>query len=612
MAIQPSSIPHIEKHLRLVRAALEFQHSGDHDIAQLLLEKALEISPTDTSARVLLGLSHQAQADLEGAEKIYGEVLMLDRNHLPALKSLGLLLVGQKRYEQGILYLRRYLAEDSGDLVALDGLIGAYLATGQAENVENTLREVWEKSPQTEIGIRYGRYQLSKGQNEEALTIFESASQTEKSAKLLSEQALALVLLDRNEEAILRLQEAIRLEPTFDRAWRGLATCFTRLGNFKEALVSAEQALAYNRGHYRNWHAYGDALFAADRVEEALTAYKQGIDLIDLKNDPDAEPVLAALYLQRFNALMNLGRISQALAEMEIARKHIPMEERFTLYPAQVLIEAGDSAEAMKLLDEAQAHGLPWEKLLQTRVKAHLHSEDVDGALTDLHPVFEPSPEQAAAILSSEAFDLYMNGNCGPARKVFQTLAGLFPDVQLYPTNYAFILIGDGDLDRAETILEAVLQKIGTDHETLSLAACNLGYAYLLMGRTPDAIQCFQKVLETSRPDHEAILRIAYFQGAQVRPGCNPYPTQSLPVQLAAKANLVTLYLQEGQIKKAQQLAEEIHSRWPEASLTHELIGAVYAAAGNKAAALSAWQEALQFTQEPTEVEMVHGWLEQG
>lgn len=63
---------------------------------------------------------------------------------------------------------------------------------------------------------------------------------------------------------------------------------YLKQGQAETAAVHLQQAVALDPGYSAAWKLLGKALLAAERQEEALTAYRQGIAVAESKGDRQA------------------------------------------------------------------------------------------------------------------------------------------------------------------------------------------------------------------------------------------------------------------------------------------------------------------------------------
>ncbi len=132
-----------------------------------------------------------------------------------------------------------------------------------------------------------------------------AATDDERSAAL-ADEARALLLLDRRDDARARLTEALRLDPTNMDACRRLATDLLHCGEAEGALVLADRLMAQGVRHTRLLAVRTLALVRLDRIDEArATLDPGGFRHIETLQPPPGWDSLAA-----FNAALadELGR----------------------------------------------------------------------------------------------------------------------------------------------------------------------------------------------------------------------------------------------------------------------------------------------------------------
>jgi len=80
-----------------------------------------------------------------------------------------------------------------------------------------------------------------------------------------------------------------------------LGSLCLKKGKIGDALSHLEQALKMNARHSASWKAYGKALTQADRNQEALDAYRQGIEVAQSLGDIQAVKEMR-VFLRRLEA----------------------------------------------------------------------------------------------------------------------------------------------------------------------------------------------------------------------------------------------------------------------------------------------------------------------
>ena len=565
----------------------------------------MQLYPNDASAHIFLGLSHQELKQKRRAEKEFREALVLEPNNLEALQSLGLLLLSEHKDKEALVYLEKHLQLNPTDETSLDVFIPKLIRMDRIDEAGKFLVNAWECSRDPRFAVRYARFLLSVQRAGEARQFLLQVVTEEKQPRLFAELALTQVIENRYLEAVETLKQAIALRPEYDRAWRGLAQCYTKLGKGDEAIEAAEHALSINQKHYRNWQAKGDALSLLERYEEALEAAQTGIDLID-KNDGEALPVLEVLYQQRFNAALKLGKVDVALAELDEARKVFPGNSALYHYPVQILTELGSFEEARLLIDMAFDNGLEKDHLLLAYYFRILHllnrPEEAEDILQTRQ--LEKQPELMDNLVS-QAVQLYEEGDPRTALVMFNQLLSLSPDDPGLLNAVSFISIGEGDLETAEQSLNRSLNIEDSDYRGISLN--NLGYLYILKDRLDEVESAFRSALILD--DMDAFLRVAYFHDGKLVPEYTPHPTRSLTTHTAAQANLCTLSLMVGEIKSASSLVDQIIDTHPDESIGYEVLGCVRLFEGDIDNAINAWENALNYANYEEEREFLMAWI---
>ena len=574
-----------------------------------ILLQAQKQAPDYAPLHLLVGLAYRDAGRLDKAETSLRRAIELDPGQAEAFQSLGLLLSAQGRSAEAVKILKRHAELEPGDPITLKALGTELSRLGRQEEAIHLLEEAWRKTQSTEVGITYGRYLIRVRQWERAEEVLREVAAATPEPKPLAEWAYALVMLERYGEAVQALQQALEINPEFDRAWRGLTDCYIPLGQFSEALEAAERALALDDRHCRNWLAKANALLSLQRYTEALEAARTGIECVP-PNDPEVLPVLQELHLQEVEALFQLSRVDEALAQLEELRRQFPTVERLTRIQASVLNSLGRPEDTLRVLEEAQDAGLPVDGDLAPLRYETLHLLDrPDEAWAFIRPMLATQTEQRLNVLAEIGISLYARGRVGAAQAVFEQLRSFAPDAARFTNNLGFILIGEGELTEAEQCFLQALE-MPDSAEWRPLLLTNLGYLYLLQGNYTRADECLREVAPLATKEWEAILRVAYWQDGQVIPDYTPHPTRSLPVPVAANANRVTLALAQGQIEDAEALARQMVQEDPDTPWGYEMLGWVLRATGEFDEARQAWEQALERAEDPEEQEALACWLE--
>lgn len=605
--------PEKSRLLNLIDAALSLQQAGEQAYAIEILSLAREENPEYAPIHLLLGIACQDLGNMDNAETSLRQALRLDPEYSEALQALGLLLSAKERVVEAVKLLKKHLGQEPEDPVSLKALCAALLRLGRPEEAMRFLQESWQDTRAEEPGVQFGRLLIQLSRWPHAEEVLREVAEKHTSPRTLSELALALSVLQRYDEARQVLDRAVEMEPSFDRAWRGLAHCHDRLGQPEEGLKAADRALAINAQHYRNWQAKGDVLLSLRRYDEAVEAAQQGINLID-PDDEEARPVLYELLRQKFQALFGLGQIDEALGHLEKARRRFPTEERFPQIQASYLTYMNRYEDALQVLDEAHQSGIPDRSNLTPLCYEVLHVlRRPDDARAIVESQLDEYRDRRLSLLGNIGLSLFLRGYVEPARAVFQQLHQFAPDEPRFSSNLGFILVGEGQLVEAKGYFQRALETPESE-SWQPIVLSNLGYLYLLTGEYEQAQQAFQDVQDRIEhiedADRQAILRVAYWQNGHILPHYTDHPVVFLPIPLTVKANQVALRLAQGQPDAAERLARQIVEEAPDLSLGYAVLGSTLLAQNLPDETRQAWEQALAHTENPEEREMLIQWLE--
>ena len=81
------------------------------------------------------------------------------------------------------------------------------------------------------------------------------------------------------QEAILRYDEAVKIEPSSELAWYGKGVALQYLSRYEEAIKCYDKALEINPNAAHAWNRKGGALYGLRRYEEAIKCYDKALEI---------------------------------------------------------------------------------------------------------------------------------------------------------------------------------------------------------------------------------------------------------------------------------------------------------------------------------------------
>ncbi len=355
------------------------------------LERAREFHPERADTWCALAAAHRQQLSLEQAAQAIEQALRLAPQEPEGWAEKARILKEQGRFEEGWQAATRALELSGGDS---EGALQEAVALGQLQGLWSELgglatrfsleglpehlaglraRGITQPQIQAEFWHKQGNRLLDLGHLEEALERFDRAARLDDAAPYWLEQARALELLDRSEDASRSLEKALALAPENPRCWLGQAGSLARRGQLDEALKCLDRAVELapcdsrvltSQGLYRALARAPELLARAlarafflegESPEQALPLYRQA-----MSEHPRDGVALAALG----SCLMRLGEEDEAQALLDRAVKASPTTMLAWLNRGTLLARAGELEQALisfeRACEEAPDSLLAW------------------------------------------------------------------------------------------------------------------------------------------------------------------------------------------------------------------------------------------------------------
>ena len=264
-------------------------------------------------ALLVLGVSHRARGDIDGALGILQPLAIAQPNSAMAQLELGIALGRARQGDEAVAALRRAvkLKPDLpqawlalGDhLMAMDDAEGAdaayanhlrfstrdprllaaatVLCEQRIPEAEALLREHLKRAPTDVAAIRMlAEVAMRLGRNEDAENLLARSLELAPSFHA-ARQNYALVLHRSNKpaEALLQIDRLLAHEPD-NPGYRNLkAVVLCRIGDYEPAIELYQQILEVYPQHPRIWMSYGHALKTAGHQDRAIAAYRRSLRL---------------------------------------------------------------------------------------------------------------------------------------------------------------------------------------------------------------------------------------------------------------------------------------------------------------------------------------------
>ena len=294
----------------------------------------------------------------------------------------------------------------------------------------------------------------------------------------------ALASLERYENAVEHLEEAVRLAPDFFPATLSLGTALGELGDYEGGIEVFDS-------YARRYPVQDEGLFAAMSgwLKNNAGRYQEAVNDLGKAIAIGQEDIF--LYLNRSNALANLGRFEKSYVDLELAEALEPSNPLVYEQRGFNLRLQGRNAEAIAQFDQALDHDPFSTFALLERGRAKTYTDDLDGAIADFSRVAELDPGEAWAY-ADRAQALTLTGEPEQAMRDLKRALELSPD----NTN-ALILHGEllNNLGRSQEARQELEKALAID-PTNSYGSHELARAFYGLGFWDESLAAYDRAFQ--------------------------------------------------------------------------------------------------------------------
>ncbi|HUH83326.1 MAG TPA: tetratricopeptide repeat protein [Stellaceae bacterium] len=262
------------------------------------------------------GLFHHQRGEIAQAMERYTDVLRTDPQNKDALYYVAVVACQEGQFKQGIDLARRALAQGAKEA-----------------RVHNLLGKALER----------------EGEHLEAIKAFDAAIAADANfAEAHGNRASILAAAGLPDEALKGFDRAVALDPKAVADWINRGSLLLDLGRYEEALASYEKAIALAPDDPNLQVSRADTLSMLGRFAEGEAAYN-----VVIKRNPK----FALPYAYKGLAVKHQGRLAEARALMEEARRLDPNDANNSYHLALITLLMGDWRAGFPLLESRV--GLP-------------------------------------------------------------------------------------------------------------------------------------------------------------------------------------------------------------------------------------------------------------
>ena len=253
-------------------------------------------------------------------------------------------------------------------------------------------------------------------------------------------------------------------------------------GDFEQASSMARQVIEANPRMVDAWDVLGNALEQQARLDEALEAYRQSMEI----SGPRSEVILAISRVQ-----LELGQVEEAMAGIELARQAGVINPNSLRRIGLLLVEWGQLEEALSVVEQVAEDGTAESLAALGRVLSELdrQQEAIDTLKRSL--VVDPDCARAHEYLGLVHLRL---GNSELARESSEKAVELDPTLADAWNNLGAALYFLGRPEEALQAWEEAVVQDPSQYETLF----NIGIKAPELGRVDQARVALRRFIETA------------------------------------------------------------------------------------------------------------------
>ncbi|HEV2763943.1 MAG TPA: tetratricopeptide repeat protein [Pyrinomonadaceae bacterium] len=588
------------------------------------LRRAVELDPNLLPARVRLGtyyiLIYERQKKeefLNESERLAGEVLAKDPNHVEAHVLLANVLTLRGKHSEALAKLQRAIEIDPQRIETRVSLAQFYLRTNDAARAEEAFKAAIGVNERSSLAhVEYGRFLAGQNRHEQAEAEFRRAVEVDPNNRdvrlVLAGYFYATKQLDKAEESYKALAELDRDRPEGAAV---LADFYASVNRLDDALRIYQETVAkspdFNRGHYRIGELLlqrGDLAGALRQAEEVLKKNP---------NDLQARLLRGRIHLQN-------GKTKEATEDLREVLKQEPNSEVGLYYMAEASFRAGQVEQARSFAGDLERFSpdfLP-ARLMQSQISlasgdaktAERQATELLERLSSSAPNARLSPqlveELRAKAFTSRGTARVQLGDFAGGRADMESARAAAPNSPASYTNLAAVSLAQNNAAEAATLYERALSIDAANFDALS----GLVKTYSVQRRLGDAHARLDQLL-AAQPSNASLhfLKAQAFStrepGAQLTDeqlqerarNAETHYRRALeldPNYIAAYQALGSLYVNTGQPDRAVEEFRRIVERQPDNVSAHTLLGMVEFARGNYDGAHESYRRALQIDPE--------------
>lgn len=606
----------------LLAAADIYMLKGDLDKAQEDVDTVLKVHPSLPIANYIKAMVLYAQKDFENAKASADKVLRVSKNYLPAIRLLAAIALNREELNLAQELLVKAHALDSKDIKILKALSDIQFRVNKYAKAKTSLTKVLKIAPKDAAAMSMlGSVYLKLGDVEKGKQYMEQAIKIDPNAtSLKTNLALANIALGNTKGAITTLEN---IKPGEESAKSDalLAMTYARDKEFKQAFEIANRLVESGSNQSGAYNLRGEINLMAKNNEAAIVdftkaielnsdnykalsnlartniilgkydiAQQQFLQLLDKKKD-SLEAMLGMVDIARLNK--DASQLQTYLEKIHEAHpSHIPSagllvgfyrskeeplkalgvaRKLYQLYPkkaevialyAEQLMQNGENKQAARYFEDALKIQKDVPKLYIRLVRAYIADNSIAKAFKTLDLGLKQMPGNLD--LQKAKVRVYRHNKQNEKALVLcQQLMKKWPQ-----DPFAYDFAGDlnaqsGKYTRAEELYRKTIELQDNPQTRIKLHK-----VFTAVDRNDEALKLLQDWFKKDTKAHKlnAVLALHLQQAGKKEESIKVYEVMinNRPNDLIALNNLAWLYMENGNMDKAQQFGLQAYQINPD------------------------------------------------
>lgn len=438
-----------------MRAASLALNAGNEPLALKAARRWQALAPTEADpreavARLALRAGHRSEAQAQCEALIKGHAGGPDEGFRQVAHLLSQ-ETGQREDALVIMEkLRRQWPEQAGAYYAQSLLA---LRFDNLDLAEHAARESLRLKPGgREALLLLTGVLVKKGDIAAAdRTIAELLKDSDNPAELRMGYARLLIEASRYDEARQQFEAALATKPDYHEARYALGLLALEREDFDRAELQFSALLESSTHQSQATYYLGRIEESRHQLLAALKRYEQV---------KDGEQAIDAV-VRRAVVLGKLKRLDEGLTLLTGMREQLPaLATRFYLAEGEILLDAGQSDQALAMYQRALDESPGNADLLYGRSLAHERMKQIDLAETDLRAILKQDPDDARAMNALGYMLTVHTQRLSEARKLIARALELSPDDAAMIDSLGWVEFRLGKVQEARALLEKAFDKV--------------------------------------------------------------------------------------------------------------------------------------------------------